>query len=303
MPDEVKKYLVQVDDVADIPARIEEYRRRGDEYINEIMAERRKRSPWKDSKNRKNTHGVDIELFSEEQLFNVEGYLYDRNEIAHLWPGVGHINHSSKVLNKLPITYGMDYIVTPYPLDQVLKGLVSPNSWCPYYSSYHGEQNHGYIETDEPFSPGHSAKIKFFYNRIPWTRNYAYHVYLKRKVTSRTVINYSDVTKIATLRDPNKMSPQSPTHVTKKYITDKRLLDAIQDFHHPPRNIPASLYSAFEDLGFKEKFPQKLYRGLSINSKLQVNDVYRVGDQFSLTSKENQSWTTDLCIAEKYAAY
>lgn len=329
LPNKVKYYLTQTSSKAEHEKRIKDYMSRGRVVVDEIVAKRKGEEPWKSAKNKKTWSGIDIHLYSPDQLININNYLFDYGDLWNIY--------STANLNRLPFPEitgkkwhqsdaeriqehlnKWEARVFPYPLDQVLEGITSNNKWCPSMLANWdwGLHEYLYVNTDYPMDKHiGSMRGEVDYNRadfMPFTRRYTYHVALKtpQKVGD---IHPSNIEKITLIRDTHKSAPQSISGPINP-ITDMTLLQALDDFHNVvdltkggnrARVIPSKYYSKFDKKLYKEPYPQKLYRGLSLerfDPHTVLDDTLHVGDTFELTGDDRvSSWTPDLCTAEIYA--
>jgi hypothetical protein len=105
--------------------------------IDQRMEQRRHLSPWNELKNVKMLAGYSPLLLSEDQLLiTKDDYAFDRGDIDFLLhkglnPYTAKPFDKNTLTDLKAVTTEWQYFLKPYPLDQVLEGMVTPNTWCP----------------------------------------------------------------------------------------------------------------------------------------------------------------------------
>lgn len=317
LPKMVKMYLTQTSTIAECKALIARYRdatqsERSD-LISAIINRRQKLKPWKSLKNRQMLSCVDTCLYGEDQLIITENhYAFDYGDIDYLLitkrnPFTGD-DLTSDFLQKLDDgTKNWRYFVRLYPLDQALEGIVTPNTWCPDVRNNNELiiRDHVYYSSFIPdISDVGRFIAEFNYDKRPWSNQYVHKMRLNKTVKNGQTYYPEDIIEFDLIKDPNLEAPQHAS-APRKRISDPVVLKAIVGYH-VNRKIDPILFSNFDRLHLKESFPQRLYRGLYYNTTLpHLFSGVKVGDKLKLppVNDQIQSWTTDICTAEKYAGF
>jgi hypothetical protein len=270
--------------------RLSNFRERNDEYLREIIAQRKDLAPWNYYTRGVLLSGHPIYLCSAEQLLEPlregnEVYPFDRGDLPHL------VKDGLNLFTNRPLPYSYRrYLAREandwrqqlsfYSLEEVLRGLFNLQPWCPlrlnseYYSATRP------LPATAPF-PG-ATKM---HNPIPW---YPYYTYQEEEDTGRAQL----------VLDPYR-KPWYP--IREQWIQDPEILLAIADYHDQAagagfRQIPRSLWPRLEALHLKDSQPLRVYRGIN-SFKIPP----RRGDTFTLSAERAQSWTTSFCVAQNYA--
>jgi len=322
-----KLYLAQVPDEDCFEKVIDIYKKdkkEGGVFIDTVKRVRSELPPWSTSINKTSLSKKDITLYSEDQLIEIDRYLFDFGDIDYLL----YIKKNPYTDNPLPVSFlkkleslqtDWRYFIRIYPLDIALQGLIDPEMWCPDVR-FNKDGRKDVVYLSSPLVPfDFSKKIKnvyvsLFYDKRPWNENYIYKITLNNPIKQNIPYPYEtinidakNIKSVELIHNPTEFSP--PYEGKPAMRLNREMIEAIVGYHNrmdgKSRYIRPNMIDMFKKYKFHEQHPMKLYRGLQISGSKFFNDLdkVKVGDIIHLPSKQVSSWTTNRCVAEKYSMF
>jgi hypothetical protein len=159
---------------------------------------------------------------------------------------------------------------------------------------------------------GGQYEVMLFYDKRPWNEKYIYLISLKQPIDIPRLSSFNSgfkpfgkirddmIQDLLLIHNP-KLFSEPFKHNPKEPLT-RDMIDGIWEFHNGgKRRIPPTVIQKFKNGMYHEQFPMKLYRGLKMDNlqPLQVS----LGDTIYLPSEKISSWTTNICVAEKYSMF